>query len=71
MTFNEWRKINRPALRRTHPVGLVHNGSEKRVLGCICGAWRSYSGKWPVPKKVREWERKHNRDCMPAECRHD
>lgn len=65
MTFGEWRKANRPALRRTHPVGLIHNGSKMRILGCICGSWRSYSGKWPVPKKVREWEREHNQNCMP------
>jgi len=69
LTFNEWRKINRPALRRVTPVGITHNGGRQRIYGCICGASISMCAKWPMTKRVSDFVDAHNVSCVPAECR--
>lgn len=65
MTFQEWRKQNQPSLRRSRPVGIIHAGQKKTVLGCLCSETHSYAAQWPKAKHAIEWEEIHNSQCMP------
>ncbi|HBD19460.1 MAG TPA: hypothetical protein DC063_04800 [Arenimonas sp.] len=64
--FIEWRRANRPELRREHPVGITHNGSVRRVYGCVCGATVSMCNRWPVTKAVNDFWALHDATCDPS-----
>jgi len=53
-----------PRARRPLPVGIIHNGSSRRVVECIhCGATESCCGKYPETKRVRQFRATHNAEC--------
>lgn len=66
MTFNEWRKNNKPTLRRAAPVGIVKAGSKRTILGCLCGEEHTFAATWPKPKHAYKFESQHNTSCLPS-----
>jgi hypothetical protein len=59
-----WRIIRRaqfPSMRRDYPVGLIRNGSLKRVAECACcGRTISWCAKWRTPVRVMDFYAEHN-----------
>jgi hypothetical protein len=63
-----FRKTHYPRLRRTHPVGITHNGSIRRVYSCICGEEISMDARWPMTVRVCEFHASHaDCRCLPEE----
>lgn len=60
-----WRQKH-PKARRENPVAIVHNGSRKRVYGCICGGSISMCAKWPITRQVSRFIAEHNQNCQPV-----
>lgn len=65
--FSAWRKRNRPKMRRTSPVGIVHSGGVRTIVTCLCGARESYATNWGCTKRVAKWTSEHNAKCWPVE----
>jgi len=65
MTFPEWRRLNRPSLRREAPVGITLSTGVRRIYTCLCGSWESCSNEWPVTVRVRDFVAEHNKACWP------
>lgn len=56
--YRDFRSLRRPA-----PVGIIRNGSVKRVYECaLCGARDSMDARWPEPKHVSDFRHEHNSD---------
>jgi len=53
-----------PRSRRLHPAGIEHNGSRRRIVGCIyCGDDVSCCGDYPETKAVAAFRAKHDKEC--------
>ena len=60
-TWSEIRRSLFPAMRRPQPVGIVHNGSTRRVYECaFCGQTVSMSARWPMTVRVAEFINGHS-----------
>lgn len=62
-----WRYTFARMLRRPAPIGIVRNGSVKRVYECAyCGASESMDARWKMPVRVYTWMRAHRAEHHTA-----
>jgi hypothetical protein len=58
-----------PRARRVTIVGIIRNGSRKRVYQCgVCRAQISMCTNYPMTVRVADFIRTHEQDCSAALC---